>query len=54
MVLGATFRGFVELLGPIEDAGLGPEKESEVPLRSHGTLSMNRALMAAGSSTASR
>ncbi len=49
MVLGAnTFRDFVELLGPIEDAGLGPEKESEVPLRSHGSLSMNRALMAAG------
>jgi hypothetical protein len=28
--------------------------ESEVPLRSHGSLSMNRALMAAGLSTASR
>ncbi len=89
MVLGAnTFRDFVELLGPIEDAGLGPvitrmkimpttvvsttltdplawpdatllrgdavdvvarlKEESEVPLRSHGSLSMNRALMAAG------
>lgn len=30
------------------------KEESEVPLRSHGSLSMNRALMAAGWSTASR
>ena len=27
------------------------KEESEVPLRSHGSLSMNRALMAAGTST---
>lgn len=26
----------------------GPPPESEVPLRSHGSLSLNRALMAAG------
>ena len=30
------------------------KEESEVPLRSHGSLSMNRALMAAGLSTACR
>jgi len=89
MVLGAhTFRGFVELLGPIPEADLDPvnarmrsmpttvvsstldgtlgwpdatvapgdavevvarlKEESAVPLRSHGSLSMNRALMAAG------
>ncbi len=89
MVLGAnTFRQFVQLLGPIEEAELDPvnarmrsmpttvvsttlagpfewpdatpvsgdavdvvaqlKEESEVPLRSHGSLSMNRALMAAG------
>ena len=30
------------------------KEESEVPLRSHGSLSMNRALMAAGLVTASR
>ncbi|MGW3957588.1 dihydrofolate reductase family protein [Streptomyces sp. NPDC004752] len=89
MVLGAnTFRQFVELLGPIPEAGLDPvnsrmrsmpttvvsttlagpfawpdvtvvaddavdvvarlKEESEVPLRSHGSLSLNRALMAAG------
>ncbi|GAA3618727.1 hypothetical protein GCM10022419_125300 [Nonomuraea rosea] len=42
MVLRAnTFRQFMQVLGP------GTE-ESEVPLRSHGSLSMNRALMAAG------
>jgi len=89
MVLGAnTFRQFVQLLGPIEEAELDPvnarmrsmpttvvsttlagpfewpdatlvsgdavdivaqlKEESRVPLRSHGSLSMNRALMAAG------
>jgi dihydrofolate reductase len=89
LVLGAnTFRQFVQLLGPIEEAELDPvnarirgmpttvvsttlagpfewpdatlvsgdavdvvarlKEESEVPLRSHGSLSMNRALMAAG------
>ena len=42
MVLGAnTYRQFVELLG-------SSTEESEVPLRSNGSLSMNRALMAAG------
>ena len=30
------------------------KEESEVPLRSHGSLSMNRALMAAALSTASK
>ncbi|HJX42163.1 MAG TPA: dihydrofolate reductase family protein [Geodermatophilus sp.] len=90
MVLGAaTFRLFVQMLGPLAAAGEldpvntrmrdmpttvvsttldGPfdwpdatvvhgdavdvvarlKEESEVPLRSHGSLSMNRALMAAG------
>ena len=89
MVLGAnTFRQFVRLLGPIDEADLDPvnarmrnlpttvvsttlagpfewpdatvvsgdavdvvarlTEESEVPLRSYGSLSMNRALMAAG------
>jgi dihydrofolate reductase len=90
MVLGAaTFRMFVQMLGPLADAGEldpvntrmrdmpttvvsttldGPfdwpdatvvhgdavdvvarlKEESGVPLRSHGSLSMNRALMAAG------
>ena len=90
MVLGAnTYREFVQMLGPIVEAGEldalntrmrnlpttvvsttleGPldwpdatlargnavdvvarlKEESEVPLRSHGSLSMNRALMAAG------
>jgi dihydrofolate reductase len=89
MVLGAnTFRQFVEMLGPIDEAEIDPvnsrmrsmptivvstrlagpfewpdativrgdavevvarlKEESEVPLRSHGSLSMNRALMAAG------
>ncbi len=90
MVLGAaTFRMFVQMLGPLAAAGEldpvntrmrdmpttvvsttldGPfdwpdatvvhgdavdvvarlKEESEVPLRSHGSLSMNRALMAAG------
>jgi dihydrofolate reductase len=89
MVLGAnTFRQFLEMLGPIDEAELDPvnsrmrsmpttvvsttlegpfdwpdatiasgdavdvvarlKEESGVPLRSHGSLSMNRALMAAG------
>ncbi|ADH68078.1 dihydrofolate reductase family protein [Nocardiopsis dassonvillei] len=89
MVLGAaTFRQFMELLGPIPDADIDPvnsrmrampttvvsttlsgpfawpdatvvggdavdvvarlKEESGVPLRSHGSLSLNRALMAAG------
>jgi dihydrofolate reductase len=90
MVLGAaTFRQFMELLGPIPEADIDPvnsrmrampttvvsttlsgpfawpdatvvgggdavdvvarlKEESEVPLRSHGSLSLNRALMAAG------
>lgn len=89
MVLGAnTFRQFVEMLGPIDEAELDPvnsrmrslpttvmsttlagpfewpdvtiasgdavevvarlKQESDVPLRSHGSLSLNRALMAAG------
>jgi dihydrofolate reductase len=89
MVLGAaTFRQFMELLGPIPEADIDPinsrmrampttvvsttlsgpfawpdatvvggdavdvvarlKEESGVPLRSHGSLSLNRALMAAG------
>ncbi|WP_353951918.1 dihydrofolate reductase family protein [Knoellia sp. S7-12] len=90
MVLGAnTYREFVEMLGPLDEAGEldpintamvnlpttvisstleGPldwpnavvasgnavdvvarlKEDSPVPLRSHGSLSMNRALMAAG------
>lgn len=34
--------------GDAVDVVAGLKKESEVPLRSHGSLSMNRALMAAG------
>ncbi|MFD2029047.1 dihydrofolate reductase family protein [Promicromonospora aerolata] len=42
MVLGAnTYRALAQMLA----AGT---EESDVPLRSHGSLSMNRALMAAG------
>ena len=42
MVFGAnTIRDFVAVLADSTE-------ESEVPLRSHGSLSMNRALMAAG------
>ena len=42
MVFGAnTYRLFAEMLA-------SSTEESEVPLRSHGSLSMNRALMAAG------
>ena len=42
MVFGAnTYRAFARLLA-------SSTEESEVPLRSHGSLSMNRALMAAG------
>ena len=42
MVFGAnTFRAHVQMLA-------SSTEESEVPLRSHGTLSLNRALMAAG------
>ena len=41
MVFGAnTYRAFARILESSE--------ESEVPLRSHGSLSLNRALMAAG------
>jgi hypothetical protein len=42
MVFGAnTYRAFAQMLA-------SSTEESEVPLRSHGSLSMNRALMAAG------
>jgi hypothetical protein len=42
MVFGAnTYRAFARMLA-------SSTEESEVPLRSHGSLSMNRALMAAG------
>jgi dihydrofolate reductase len=42
MVFGAnTFRASVQMLA-------SSTEESEVPLRSHGSLSLNRALMAAG------
>src|SRR5580700_5840573 len=42
MVFGAnTYRTFAQMLA-------SSTEESEVPLRSHGSLSMNRALMAAG------
>ena len=42
MVFGAnTFRLFVQMLAESTE-------ESDVPLRSHGSLSLNRALMAAG------
>ena len=42
MVFGAnTLRAFVQMLA-------SSTEESDVPLRSHGSLSMNRALMAAG------
>ena len=42
MVFGAnTYRAFARML-------TSSTEESEVPLRSHGSLSMNRALMAAG------
>ncbi|MBN3497132.1 dihydrofolate reductase family protein [Arthrobacter pascens] len=42
MVFGAnTFRAHVQMLA-------SSTEESEVPLRSHGSLSLNRALMAAG------
>ena len=42
MVFGAnTYRVFARMLA-------SSTEESEVPLRSHGSLSMNRALMAAG------
>src|SRR5579864_6200605 len=34
--------------GNAVDVVAGPKEESDVPLRSHGSLSMNRALMAAG------
>ena len=47
MVLGAnTFRESVRLLGPsLQEAEVS---DPGVPLRSHGSLSMNRTLMAAG------
>ena len=42
MVFGAnTYRAFARMLA-------SSTEESELPLRSHGSLSMNRALMAAG------
>jgi hypothetical protein len=42
MIFGAnTYRAFARMLA-------SSTEESEVPLRSHGSLSMNRALMAAG------
>jgi dihydrofolate reductase len=42
MVFGAnTYRAFARMLA-------SSTEESEVPLRSHGSLSLNRALMAAG------
>ncbi len=50
MVFGATtFREFVKMLAAsTEKSDVRDRWGSEVPLRSHGSLSLNRALMAAG------
>ncbi len=50
MVFGAsTYRAFARMLASsTEESEVRLKEESEVPLRSHGSLSMNRALMAAG------
>src|SRR5436189_6410718 len=53
-VVSTTLEGPLEwpdatvLSGDAVDVVAGLKEESEVPLRSHGGLSMNRALMAAG------
>src|SRR2546429_222958 len=44
----SSLDGFGGVSGDAVDIVAGLKAESEVPLRSHGSLSMNRALMAAG------